>query len=197
MAKKKTTNTPTINPTTNNLPRLELPKRWELLRARADAAGVDPVEFVERVDSAAERIDKLLNRVRTAGGGLFEIILGLSGSGKTTFLNTLPKFFERVRVETYPREEPLTGLPTFIEQRYVPGETTDRIVVIERRDNPQPTDLAQVEPMMVELLETFREQFGSVLVLWPITNPEAAETIAQVAWKVGRDYPEGTLLLTS
>jgi hypothetical protein len=187
MAKKKTTNTPTINPTTNNLPRLELPKRWELLRARADAAGVDPVEFVERVDSAAERIDKLLNRVRTAGGGLFEIILGLSGSGKTTFLNTLPKFFERVRVETYPREEPLTGLPTFIEQRYVPGETTDRIVVIERRDNPQPTDLAQVEPMMVELLETFREQFGSVLVLWPITNPEAAETIAQVAWKVGRD----------
>ena len=37
----------------NPLPKLELPKRWELLKQRADAAKIDPVEVVERVDEAA------------------------------------------------------------------------------------------------------------------------------------------------
>lgn len=74
----------------NTLAKLELPKRWELLEQRAEAAGLDTGLFVERVDSAADRIDYLLQRVKTGGGGLFEVFYGLSGSGKTTFLKTLP-----------------------------------------------------------------------------------------------------------
>jgi putative ribosome biogenesis GTPase RsgA len=88
----------------NTLPRLELPKRWELLTQKANNAGLDAKEFVMRVDSAASRVDKLLDRVRTGGGGLIEIFYGLSGSGKTTFLNTLPKFFHKFRVYSFPKE---------------------------------------------------------------------------------------------
>jgi hypothetical protein len=71
----------------NPLPKLELPRRWELLQQRADEADADPSEVVERVDDAAERVDSLLRRVRTGGGGLIEVVFGLSGSGK----NYIPK----------------------------------------------------------------------------------------------------------
>jgi hypothetical protein len=43
------------------IPRLELPKRWEFLERRAEEAGLDVTQFVERVDSAEEHIRKLLD----------------------------------------------------------------------------------------------------------------------------------------
>jgi hypothetical protein len=171
----------------NNLPRLELPRRWELLRESAAAANVDPAEFVERVDTAADRIDRLLKRVSTGGGGLFEVVLGLSGSGKTTFLNTLPKFFERVRIQSFPREQELSALPAFIRRNFVPNDDAARIVIIDRRDNPTKEDLANARSMLSELLVTFREREGKALVLWPITDGDAATAIASSAWSVGRD----------
>jgi hypothetical protein len=173
--------------TENTLPKLELPKRWELLKQRADAAGVDPVEVIERVDDAAERVDRLLQRVRTGGGGLFEVFYGLSGSGKTTFLKTLPRFFESITVTSFPKEKALTMLPKFIEDAYDSSGINARVILIERRDNPSAADIQQIDAMFADLLETFRTPEGSAVVLWPITNESAAKQIADTAWATGRD----------
>ena len=62
-----------MNEISNTLPRQELPKRPELLAQKASHAGLDAKEFVVKVDSAAARVDKLLQRVRTGGGGLIEV----------------------------------------------------------------------------------------------------------------------------
>jgi hypothetical protein len=172
---------------TNTLPKLELPKRWELLVQRADGAGVDPIDVVERVDAAAERVDRLLQRVRTGGGGMFEVVYGLSGSGKTTFLKTLPKFFEGINVTAFPRDRTLTDLPKFIVDAHASAGADARVILIERRDNPSIADLEQVDAMFAELLETFRIPEGRALVLWPITREAAANEIAQKAWETGRD----------
>ncbi len=171
----------------NPLPKLELPRRWELLQQRADEADADPSEVVERVDDAAERVDSLLRRVRTGGGGLIEVVFGLSGSGKATFLKTLPKFFENVRVMSFPNDAPISELPDFIRDGYVSSDSTQRIILIERRDNPKSADLALIEEMFADLLEVFREKEGAAVVLWPITKPESADFVAQTAWAVGRD----------
>lgn len=171
----------------NPLAKLELPRRWELLQQKADEADVDPSEVVERVDDAAERLDALLRRVRTGGGGLIEVVFGLSGSGKTTFLKTLPKFFGNVRVESFPSERSIADLPDFLRMSYIATDKAQRIVLIERRDNPKSVDLSQIEEMFADLLEVFREPEGAAVVLWPITKPESADFVAQTAWAVGRD----------
>jgi hypothetical protein len=171
----------------NTLPKLELPKRWEFLEQRAEAAGLDTGLFVERVDSAADRIDYLLQRVKTGGGGLFEVFYGLSGSGKTTFLRTLPKHFEQIRVFSFPKEEDLRTLPKFVLGLHAPGDLSARIVLIERRDNPSVADLAKMGEVFAELLETFREPGGAALVLWPVTREDPARRIASEAWTTGRD----------
>jgi hypothetical protein len=171
----------------NSLPKLELPKRWEFLEQRALALGLDPSQFVERVPLAADRIDYLLQRVRTGGGGLFEVFFGLSGSGKTTFLKTLPKHFQDIRLLSFPKDSNLAELPKFILNSHVPNETTARIILVERRDNPLPQDLNAVADTFAELLETFRDPRGAVLVLWPITREPSARKIAAEAWDTGRD----------
>ena len=169
------------------LPRLELPRRWEFLEQRAVAAKVDPAEVVERVDDAANRVDELLRRVRDGGGGVIEVFYGLSGSGKTTFLRTLSRFFDNIRVSTFPNVSPLHDLPAFILSDVIPGETRNRVVLIDRRDNPTAADLAQVEEAFGNLLNAFREPGGAAVVLWPITRIESAEKVATIAWIVGRD----------
>lgn len=171
----------------NTLTKLELPKRWELLEQRAKAAGLDTGLFVERVDSAADRIDYLLQRVKTGGGGLFEVFYGLSGSGKTTFLKTLPKQFQQIRVSSFPKDKALSELPTFIHDMYVPGDASARIVLIERRDNPSQQDMQSLSETFAELLEAFREPKGAALVLWPVTREPSAHQIAEEAWTTGRD----------
>lgn len=171
----------------NTLPKLELPKRWEFLEQRALAAGLDPSQFVERVPHAADRIDYLLQRVRTGGGGLFEVFYGLSGSGKTTFLKTLPKHFQNIRLISFPKDAALADLPEFILGSHAPGETAARIILVERRDNPLPGDLGSVADTFANLLETFRDPRGAVLVLWPITREPSARQIAAEAWETGRD----------
>lgn len=176
-----------IPTTMNTLAKLELPKRWELLEQRAQAAGLDTGLFVERVDSAADRIDYLLQRVKTGGGGLFEVFYGLSGSGKTTFLKTLPKHFDQIFVSSFPKDKPLNTLSTFILETYVPGDSSARIVLIERRDNPSPNDMQSISETFAELLETFRDPRGTALVLWPVTREPSARAIAEEAWKTGRD----------
>jgi len=171
----------------NPLPSLELPKRWEFLEAAALKKGLKAEEFIEPIDTAAQHVDQLLRRVRTGGGGVFEVIYGLSGSGKTSFLKTLPKFFNEIRVIPFPRNLPLTDLPDFVESTYIYSETQKRIVVIERRDNPSSGDVTLSSEMFANLLETFRIPQGSAIVLWPITDHVTATEIAQRAWITGRD----------
>lgn len=102
-------------------------------------------------------------------------------------MKTLPKFFENVLVYSFPNNVALDKLPDFIKSTYIPEDNKQRIVLIERRDNPKKADLDLVEDAFADLLEIFREPEGAAVVLWPVTNPTSAELIAQTAWAVGRD----------
>jgi len=169
------------------LVRLELPRRWEFLEQRAKLAEFDPGEVVERVDDAADRVDELLRRVRDGGGGVIEVFYGLSGSGKTTFLQTLSRFFDNIRVTIFKKDRPLRELPEFVATDVIPSDQRNRIVLIDQRDNPTGVDLASVEETFGELLNVFREPGGAAVILWPITKPESAAYVAKTAWAVGRD----------
>lgn len=170
-----------------SLPSLELPKRWEFLEDRALENDLDPLLFVERVDDAAEHLDTLLKRIEGGDGGAIEVIYGRSGSGKTTFLKSLPKFFENIDVQLFDKKSPLDQLPVEIESGYNKNSAKLRIVVIQRRDNPKSSELKEIEDVFSDLLDLFRTPAGQVLLLWPITDQEKAQHVADLAWHIGRD----------
>lgn len=170
----------------NALPRLRLPKRYEILKEEARKAGLDPREFVERVEKDAKRVDSLLNGIRGSGCGQIEWFLGLSGSGKTTFVSTLPKFFDGVEVYSFDRGRPLEELADFVIET-AKKSAPHRIVLVEDRDNPKDADLSSAREAFDDLRRVFRQAEGAALVLWPVTDKEAAQALAARAWDVGRD----------
>lgn len=171
---------------TNTLPKLNLPRRWENLERQAAEARIDPLEVVERVDAAASHVDELLDRVRT-GGGLFEVFYGASGSGKTTFVRSLPKFFNNVRVEAFDVKSPLSELPDVLKDSYNVADSRQRVIVIQGRDNPNVQEIIDAKNVLARFLNLFRTPAGEAVVLWPITDREAADEIAKTAWAIGSD----------
>jgi hypothetical protein len=166
---------------------IELPTRWEILQQRAEKKGVAVSQFIEKVDSAAARIDELLYKVnRPSAGGCFEIFYGLAGAGKTTFLNTIPIFFDGVHVHHFTKEQDLQDINDFILKTWVPNDINTRIFVITGRDNPKTSELENIYEAIEDLRETFRDPSGKVLVVWPVTKLSSAKKIANAAWEIGR-----------
>ncbi|MCA1336884.1 hypothetical protein [Pseudooceanicola marinus] len=166
---------------------LQLPRRWEVLTDRAEEAGVDPSDLVERAPLAEARIDQLLSRIQSGSGGVFEILLGKSGSGKTTFVKSLPRFFDNIFVISIDPGVDLNDLPQIIKRSDQEAKGKHKLVLIEKRDNPRQADIDGSRDYFISWLDFLRESEGNVVILWTMTDPNAAKEIAETAWDVGRD----------
>ncbi|HEH9402218.1 TPA: hypothetical protein SIA35_004348 [Aeromonas sobria] len=164
---------------------LKLPKRYEALEREATQSDADLARIVQRVDTAASRVETLLRQVRDGGLGRFEVFLGPSGSGKTTFFKTLTRFFSGTEVHEIPSGMPLDNIANHIRiQNY--KNTARQIWVLVDRDNPtlSPEDAFT---FFETLRVLFREDAGKIVICWPITDVNQAEMLSQQAWDVGRD----------
>lgn len=168
----------------DRIPVLVLPKRFEALEQQAKSRAADITRIVHKVDDAATRIEDLLRQVRDGGIGRFEVFLGKSGSGKTTFFSTLTKFFKGVTVNQVPTDIPLNDIAQHIRRHSI--EPGSRIWFIHNRDNPE-IDETQARRFAESLRVLFRETSGQLVLIWPITSEIAAKTIAAAAWEIGRD----------
>lgn len=167
------------------VPQLKLPKRFEILERDAKTSGIEIKDIVERVDAAADRIQTILRFVRDGGTGQFEVFYGDSGSGKTTFLRTLPKFFEGVSINIIPRTVRLIDIAEYIRGTK-PVDPMLPLYVIDGRDNASVTP-GEADDFFESLRLLFREAEGQVLVVWPMTKGDTAKLLAESAWKIGAD----------
>ena len=171
---------------TDQFPILKLPKRFEALEREATNAKAEISQIVQRVDSAAARIETLVRQVRDGGLGRFELFLGKSGSGKTTFFRTLQQFFEGVRIEPIEKTIPLSDLCSHIKTRRLGNNNQIVVYVLYDRDNEKITN-DEAENVFESLRVFFRENDGQVVITWPITDEKAVDTLSKAAWKIGRD----------
>jgi hypothetical protein len=167
------------------LENLRLPKRYEALEREAQEREADLTRIVQRVDAAAERVETLLRQVRDGGLERFELFLGASGSGKTTFFKTLKNFFDGMTVEGIPSELNLEDIADHIRERNL-YRSMRQVWVLYDRDNPNITD-EQAYQFFESLRVLFREERGRVVIVWPITDKSKASMLSEQAWAVGRD----------
>nr|BDT32047.1 ATP-binding protein [Myxococcus sp. MH1] len=167
------------------LPKLVLPARFEKLHEVAIAEKVPLENIVRKVDTATRRAEDLLRAVRDQGVGRFEFVLGLSGSGKTTFLRTLPVFYAGAPVHELPAAIQLSDVADHL-RKHRAGTTESAFYVLFGRDNPQ-EDNNTVRAFFESLRVLFREAEGGIVLLWPITDEAKAAEYARTAWEVGRD----------
>lgn len=172
---------------TDNIPvkSLNLPGRFEKLETESREAGSDLAGIIERVDSACAEIETVLREIKTGGIGRLQVLHGHSGSGKSTFLHGLQYFFQNIDIVKIPKATPLADVSDFIRGDSL-HRKEHRLYIVHDRDNPTETD-AQVRLAFENLRSLFRTQDGRVLVVWPITDADKADNIANIAWEIGRD----------
>lgn len=167
------------------LPTLNLPKRFEALERQASAQEYDLTSVVQRIDTAATRLETLLRQVQFGGIGRFELFLGKSGAGKTTFFKTLTKFFSGTEVHEIPGTIPLNEISSHIIARHTsPGDR--HVWVMHDRDNQIVNDTEAFE-FLESLRVLFRKPEGAVVICWPLTDEKSARIISEKAWSIGRD----------
>lgn len=166
-------------------PRLVLPRRFEKLEQYAKSAGTPLENLVRKVPEPTRRVESLLRSVRDQGLGRFEFLLGLSGSGKTTFLRTLPNFFTGAPVHGVPVQMQLADVPAWLSKQRQ-GSSEPAIYVLYDRDNPS-EEPVHLRSFFENLRVVFRSEASGIVLIWPITDDAKAQDFADVAWDIGRD----------
>lgn len=163
---------------------LKLPKRFELLEFQAKEAGAEISKIVKKIDSACEQINYLLSKIQIGGAGQFQLFCGESGSGKTTFLRTLPAFFENISTHSFSAKDTYDDVINYIENSKITSGY--RVFIIDEKDNPSVNE-QDLRIFFEKIRILFRTQQGRILLIWPITDKKAAETIGRIAWEVGKE----------
>lgn len=163
---------------------LILPKRYEILEKQIEKVGGEVSKIIKKIDSACNHVENLLGKISVGGVGQFQLFLGESGSGKTTFLRTLPNFFDNVYIHSFNINDSFEKILKEIEN--TSHIEKHRIFVIDERDNPI-INKDELKAFFERLRILFRKKEGEILLIWPITDKETAKIIGDVAWDVGKE----------
>ena len=162
--------------------RLELlvPDRFDMLQLKASG---QLKSMVVPVDEALEQIDALARDLRVAARGGFIIVRGNSGSGKSTFLNTLDLF----------RKVEVVGLSSEISiasalRSLMPTQLPFRVLVVEGREALRDVRRGQLEGDVHAINTFIRQPRGErTLIAWQCNADDLEMTLIDIAERVGGD----------
>lgn len=170
-----------------SFPSLVLPNRWESLEYEAKQRNVPLKPLITPVHEAISEVEKELRRIQETGIGRLYIISGVTGSGKTTFLNSLSLFIDGVAVDSIKIatidsresvEKALIGLNR--------APTRNSIVVLEGRETPGSFKSEEIDILLTTLNQDFRDGVGrKTLFVIPTTSQQVAQSVSERAYNIG------------
>lgn len=165
--------------------RFLLPDRFEgLYETIGDR---DITKIIAPVDYGINTIQDVYEEIYSSGRGSFLILLGNSGSGKTTFLRTLDLFIENVEILTISNEMDIRSeINKLTESKY-----ELRIVIIEGRESILDMSNTEVTAAIHMINSFIRSPKGKKsLVVWPCNDKDIVDNLVVTSRTVG-----GTALL--
>jgi DNA (cytosine-5)-methyltransferase 1 len=171
-----------------NLPPLIMPRRWEALEVEARKRAVPLKPIIMPVQPAIAEVEKELRQIRESGMGRLMVMSGVTGSGKTTFLNSLSFFIDDIGVHTVrgltnvnSREDVETALAALRREN-------DRlsVIVLEGKEAPGSFRNDEIDVLLTTLNADFRKESGRrTLFVIPTTSQSVAQNISSRAANVG------------
>jgi hypothetical protein len=178
----------TEKPTNPKFPSLVFPYRWERLKAIADTKKISLKPLIVPVYEGIKEIDEQLQRVEETGMGRLFIICGESGSGKTTFLNSLGYFIDDLYIKsvTMKNIDSTDLVQTTLDAA---GRELDQksLIVLEGKETPGALKDDEIDNLLAALNIDFRTDSGSsTLFVIPTPSQAVANSISQRAAAVGK-----------
>lgn len=174
-------------PSTYNFPPLIFPQRWELLKAETDKRKVPLKPLIMPVQQALVEVEKERRQIVETGMGRLFIVSGVSGSGKSTFLNSLDLFIDGVSIHTITLRAIDSGEVVEDKLAALRREKSKlAVVVLEGKESPGALKSEEIDILLTTLNSDFRRDSGrQTLFVVPTTSQVVAQSISQRAADIG------------
>ena len=160
---------------------LFIPSRYEALQNKGISDN-DFKYFIYPVHEALKQIDEIYLDMEAAYQGAFLIMLGKSGSGKTTFLHTLPIFRVNIEITSIKNNE---NIATFLNNLKKTDKAM-RVIIVEGREAMTNTSDSELEGSIHAINQFIRSDNGlHTLVVWLCNKMDIKDNIVQLALKIG------------
>ncbi|MCP4527900.1 MAG: hypothetical protein GY833_18595 [Aestuariibacter sp.] len=179
----------TDRPNPSPFPSPILPYRWEGLKREASKREVPLKPLIKPIPDAISRVEEELHRIDDTGMGRLHIISGITGSGKTTFLNSLHLFVDMDGVGVHNIKLRSIDNPEIVENALRALRREDdrfSIVVLEGKENSGDLGDKELDILLSTLNTDFRSDAGCrTLFVIPTTSSVIAERIGGRAVTIG------------
>lgn len=161
-----------------NIDEIVVPDRYEVLAQSAKAGLKD---IVEKIPASLAQIRAIGRKISTANRGAFLILRGDSGTGKSTFLHTLPFFLEDIEVFSVPGSHSIQQF--LLNKKKSKGFT---VFVLEEREALVSFSDKELETWLHEINGFCRSSAGkNCLVVWPCNTDELRDRLVDLAKAIG------------
>jgi len=174
-------------------PALIFPNRYEGLKNAAKNRNIPLKPIITPVQDAIKEVEKELKQIEETGRGNLFVLSGKTGSGKTTFLNTLDLFIDDVGIYTIK----LSNIDSRenIENALAGLRREDKkfsIVVLEGKEALGALLDKEIDVLLTTMNIDFRKDVGrNTLFVIPTTSQEVADQISNRAADVGSMVSRG------
>ncbi len=144
------------------LPQLTLPTRWEHLEPKIVNIAVPIRTIIQHVTQAMNVIREIVEYIRTTSGCQVLIMRADTGSGKTTFLNTLPHYMQDIAFQIQ-----TIDLQTLDETEFGKklwnvslSDKAVNLIVLEGREKPESITDKYIQIALANINRFSREKRG-------------------------------------
>ena len=177
------------------IPPLVLPTRWESLKNRLGDNGVSLRTIVQPIPQAMIVVKNIVEYLKTTDGCQVLVIRADTGSGKTTFLNTLPHYMPDVRFHTQtidlqPIEEAEFSKELWQTQTFSDGVN---LIILEGREKPSAISDSYIQVVLANINRFARTRKVPLLLVVPTIEEQVARNWCEHGSRVGDLIPEQKL----
>ena len=177
------------------LPSLTLPNRWEFLYPKIKDSDVPIQTIIRPVQSGMNVIQEIIEYLKTTGGCQVLVLRANTGSGKTTFLNTLPHYMQNVDLHIKTFDLQYLNEDDFKDElwKFEPSDKGVNLIVLEGREKPQTVPDAYIQNILANVNRFARTKRVPMLFVIPTIEEEVARVWCEHGATIGDLIPEKAL----
>lgn len=177
------------------LPTLVLPTRWELLRPKIESDAASLQTIIRPIPEALQIMRNIAAYLQTTNGCQVLVVRADSGSGKTTFLNTLSYYLKgtELHIQTidlqFILENEFAGV---LDNTRLSSEGIN-LIILEGREKPDAIPNSFIEIVLATINRFSRSKGMPMLFVIPTIDEQVARAWCDHAVKIGDLVPESRL----
>lgn len=177
------------------IPPLVLPTRWEKLKDEIKDNKASLRTIIRPMPQAMVVVRNIVEYLKATNGCQILVIRADTGSGKTTFLNTLPHYMHDVKfhlqtVDLQPLSE--EGFTTTL-WRMQTFSTDINLIILEGREQPESLTDKYIQVVLANINRFSRSKLVPLLFVIPTIEEEVARRWCDLGTKIGDLIPENKL----